>query len=175
LEEVITSNRKLAEENKKLREEHERNSKTHAEVLKRIEQRLESQGNAEAGNGTRRRFHRRRQTTRIVVPAACRRSIRKMYKVLAKKDDFHGFYLDEEVSSESNKIIFERVINQVLIEYGGPERCPWTRAIIEAALQRYYLSCYETRRLKSSSKYEDHKRKTRKSGRQREVAMYFAL
>lgn len=72
LEEVITSNRKLAEENKKLREEHERNSKNHAEVLKRIEQRLESQGNAEAGNGTRRRFHRRRQTTRIAVPAACR-------------------------------------------------------------------------------------------------------
>ena len=72
LEEVIASNRELAEENKKLREEHERNNKTHAEVLQRIEQRLESQGNAEAGNVTRRRFHRRRQTTRIVVPAACR-------------------------------------------------------------------------------------------------------
>jgi len=70
LEEMIKSNKKLAEENKKLREEHERNSKSHAEVLQRIEQRLENQGNAEAGNG--RRLHRRRQTTRIVVPAACR-------------------------------------------------------------------------------------------------------
>ena len=57
LEEVITSNRKLAEENKKLREEQERNNKTSAEVLKRIEQRLESQRNAEAGN--RRRCHHR--------------------------------------------------------------------------------------------------------------------
>jgi len=38
------------------------------------------------------------------------------------------------VSSESNKIIFERVINQVVLEYGGPERCPWTRAIIEGTL-----------------------------------------
>ena len=72
LEEVITSNRKLAEENKKLREEQERNNKTNAEVLKRIEQRLENQGKAEAGNVTRRHFHRRRQTTRIVVPVACR-------------------------------------------------------------------------------------------------------
>ena len=34
LEEVITSNRKLAKENMKVMEEHERNSKTHAEVLK---------------------------------------------------------------------------------------------------------------------------------------------
>ena len=33
LEEVITSNRKLAEENKKLREEQERNNKSHTEVL----------------------------------------------------------------------------------------------------------------------------------------------
>ena len=63
LEEVIASNRKLAEENKKLRKEHERNNKTHAEVLQRIEQQLESQGNAEAGNVIRRCFHRRRQTT----------------------------------------------------------------------------------------------------------------
>jgi len=38
------------------------------------------------------------------------------------------------VSSESNKIIFERVINQVVLEYGGPERCPRTRAIIEGTL-----------------------------------------
>ena len=36
LEEVITSNRKLAEENKKLREEHDKNNKTDAEVLKRL-------------------------------------------------------------------------------------------------------------------------------------------
>ena len=38
------------------------------------------------------------------------------------------------VSSENNKLIFERVINQVLLDYGGPERCPWTRAIIEGTL-----------------------------------------
>jgi len=36
LEGVITSNRKLAEENKKLREEHDKNNKTDAEVLKRL-------------------------------------------------------------------------------------------------------------------------------------------
>ena len=81
LEEVIASNRKLAEENKKLREEHERNNKTHAEVLQRIEQRLENQ-NAEAGNVVRRRFHRRRQTTRIVVPAACRVSEKSTPEIL---------------------------------------------------------------------------------------------
>ena len=71
LEEMIASNRKLAEENKKLREEHERNNKTHAEVLQQIEQQLESQGNAEAGNVTR-SFYRRRKTAQIVVSAACR-------------------------------------------------------------------------------------------------------
>ena len=38
------------------------------------------------------------------------------------------------VSSENNKVIFERVINQVLLDYWGPERCPWTRAIIEGTL-----------------------------------------
>jgi len=78
---MIKSNRKLAEENKKLREEHQRNGKNHAEVLKRIEQRLENQGNTEAGNGTRRRFHRRRQTTRIVVPAACRVSEKFIHEI----------------------------------------------------------------------------------------------
>ena len=81
LEEVITSNRKLAEENKKLREEQERNNKSHTEVLKRIEQRLESQGNAEGGNIPGRRFHRRRPTTRIVVPAACRVSSKLIHEV----------------------------------------------------------------------------------------------
>ena len=38
------------------------------------------------------------------------------------------------VSSENNTAIFDRVINQILLEYGGPERCPWTRAIIEGTL-----------------------------------------
>jgi len=38
------------------------------------------------------------------------------------------------VSSENNTAIFDRVINQTLLEHGGPERCPWTRAIIEGTL-----------------------------------------
>lgn len=38
------------------------------------------------------------------------------------------------VSSENNKAIIERVINQVLLENGGAERCPWTRAIVEGTL-----------------------------------------
>lgn len=91
-----------------------------------------------------------------------------MYKVLCRKEDFNGFYLDEDVSSENNTGIIERVIAQVLHEHGGQERCPWTRAIMEAALQRYFLSLNETRRLKNNAKYEEHKRMTRKSGRQRE-------
>ncbi|RMX40204.1 hypothetical protein pdam_00016554 [Pocillopora damicornis] len=50
-------------------------------------------------------------------------------------------------------------------------RCPWTKDIIEAALQRYFKMCLETHKLKSSNRYEAHKQKTRKSGRQREKLM----
>ncbi|CAH3118079.1 unnamed protein product, partial [Porites lobata] len=43
-------------------------------------------------------------------------SLRQIYKVLSKKEDFHGFYLDED--------IFQRVMAQVLHQHGGEERCP---------------------------------------------------
>ena len=40
----------------------------------------------------------------------------------------------KSISSQNNREIFQRVINQVLFEYGGLERCPWTRAITEGTL-----------------------------------------
>ena len=49
LEELISSNRDLAEENARLRQEHERASQQHADALKRIERRLDDGENVSAG------------------------------------------------------------------------------------------------------------------------------
>ncbi|XP_044168162.1 uncharacterized protein LOC122952187 [Acropora millepora] len=168
LEELIQSNRDLAAENEKLRQEHEKTSKHQAEALNRIEQRLKE---GETPGILRRRARpgaRAREARNIAVPAACRRSVRKLYRVLIKREDFDGFELDENANSDNNRGIMDRVIEQVLHEYGGQERCPWSRTIMQAALQRYFLSCHETRRLKTSHKYEEHKKKSRKNGRQKE-------
>ena len=48
LEELISSNRDLAEENARLRQEHERASQQHADALKRIERRLDDGENVSA-------------------------------------------------------------------------------------------------------------------------------
>lgn len=61
-----------------------------------------------------------------------------MYKLLLKKDDFSGFYLDEEINSDSNNILFEWTIEQAIHQQGGLEKCPWTKEVIEAALQIYF-------------------------------------
>lgn len=167
LEELIRSNRALASENEKLRQQQECSNKSNLEALQRIENRLET---GENGAKIHRRQNRQKRRT-IVVPPACRRAVRRIYKLIFKKDDFGGFYLDEEVNSDNNYGIFERTVEQVVHQQGGPEKCPWTKDIIEAALQRYFKTCLETHKLKSSNRYEAHKQKTRKSGRQREKLM----
>ncbi|CAH3166055.1 unnamed protein product [Porites lobata] len=120
LEELIQSNRKLAAENEKLRREHEAARRNQTQVLQRIEQRL----NEREAPGERHRSRRRAAAHIIAFPVACRRTLRQIYKVLSKKEDFHGFYLDEEVSSDNNATIFLRVMAQVLHQHGGEERCP---------------------------------------------------
>lgn len=170
LEELIRSNRELADENERLRTEHEKASKAQTEVLKRIEQRLnekEREGREAIPRGGH-RYRKRARRTVTAVPAACRRSLRKIYKVLCGKENFNGFHLDEVVSSENNVQIIERVISQALHQHGGQERCPWTRDTMKAALERYFLSLYGSQRLKNGAKYEAFKRRTRKNGRQRE-------
>ena len=68
LEELIQSNRKLAAENEKLRREHEAARRNQAQVLQRIEQRL----NEREAPGQRHRSKRRAAANTIAVPAACR-------------------------------------------------------------------------------------------------------
>lgn len=136
LEELIRSNHALASENVKLRQQQERSNKENSEALQRIEGRLQTVDNNAAN--VRRRQNRRQKRTTVVVPPACRRTVRRMYKLLLKKDDFSGFYLDEEINSDSNKILFERTIEQAIHQQGGPEKCPWTKEVIEAALQIYF-------------------------------------
>ncbi|KAK2546974.1 hypothetical protein P5673_033264 [Acropora cervicornis] len=174
LEELIQSNRDLAAENEKLRQEHEKTSKHQAEALNRIEQRLK-EGKLQAFSADEQDPGQEleKQGT-LPFPLLVERgtmgtrSVRKLYRVLIKREDFNGFELDENANSDNNRGIMDRVIEQVLHEYGGQERCPWSRAIMQAALQRYFLSCHETRRLKTSLKYEEHKKKSRKNGRQKE-------
>ncbi|XP_015764349.1 PREDICTED: uncharacterized protein LOC107343295 [Acropora digitifera] len=131
LEELIRSNRNLAAENEKLRQDHEKASKNQAEILQRIEERLHDREYVPRGGRHRSSPRRRGARNSVAIPAACRRSLRRMYKVLCRREDFNGFYLNEDVSSENNATIIERVIAQVLHEHGGQERCPWTRPIME--------------------------------------------
>ena len=78
LEELIQSNRNLVAENQKLREEHDQANKKQAEVLQRIEERL-NQRHADQriprgrSNPSRRRSNKARNTS---VPTACRVSIK---------------------------------------------------------------------------------------------------
>ncbi|KAK2555211.1 hypothetical protein P5673_023189 [Acropora cervicornis] len=59
------------------------------------------------------------------------RSVRKLYGVLIKREDFNGCELNENANSDNNRGIMDSVIEQVLHEYGGQERCPWSRAIMQ--------------------------------------------
>ena len=74
LEELIQSNRKLAAENEKLRREHEAARRNQAQVLQRIEQRL----NEREAPSQRHRSRRRAAANTIAVPAACRVIIKEM-------------------------------------------------------------------------------------------------
>lgn len=79
LEELIKSNRELADENERLRTEHEKASKAQTEVLKRIEQRLnekEREGREAIPRGGH-RYRKRARKTVTAVPAACRVSVKK--------------------------------------------------------------------------------------------------
>lgn len=42
-----------------------------------------------------------------------------------------SFPLLLSANSENNKKLFERVIQQVLHGFGGQEKCPWTRNVME--------------------------------------------
>ena len=42
-----------------------------------------------------------------------------------------SFLLLLSAKSENNKKIFEQVIQQVLHDFGGQEKCPWTRNVME--------------------------------------------
>lgn len=73
LGQLLNSNRQLAEENQKLREEHERSASRQAEVLQRIERRLQDQENQTAVGAGRPNGRSRRAKGRcIAVPPACR-------------------------------------------------------------------------------------------------------
>lgn len=79
LEELIQSNRNLAAENERLRQEHQLASKQHADVLNRIERRL-NENVALPGERNPHRRRSRRAVTRdnIIVPSICRVSTRKI-------------------------------------------------------------------------------------------------
>ena len=68
LVELIQSNRKLTAENEKLLREHEAARRNQAQVLQRIEQRL----NEREAPGQRHRSRHRAAANTIAVPAACR-------------------------------------------------------------------------------------------------------
>ena len=74
LEELIQSNRKLTAEIEKLRREHEATRRNQAQVLQRIEQRL----NEREAPSQRHRSRRRAAANTIAVPAACRVIIKEM-------------------------------------------------------------------------------------------------
>lgn len=97
-----------------------------------------------------------------------KRTLRKVFKTLATKDDFPGFYLTERVDSANNCHVLERVKLEIYHYVGGQDKCQWSDAQIEEAFKRYFLSTFETERKKEQGKYEEHKRLCRRQGRKRE-------
>ena len=47
---------------------------------------------------------------------------------------YYLYFFSFSVQIQTTTGIFDRVIEQFLHEYGGQERCPWSRAIMEAEL-----------------------------------------
>ena len=75
LEELIQSKSNLAEENERLRQEHQLASKQHADVLNRIERRLQENVTPP---GVRNQDRQRAATDNIIIPSTCRVSTRKI-------------------------------------------------------------------------------------------------
>ena len=49
----------------------------------------------------------------------------------------HGVCSCLRVNSDNNYGIFERTVEQVVHQQGGPEKCPWTKDIIEGSYHNH--------------------------------------
>jgi len=51
-----------------------------------------------------------------------------MYKALTQNEDFEGFKLGESFLSEANQNTTKTVIDAVMADNGGTDKCPWSTA-----------------------------------------------
>ncbi|XP_067025261.1 uncharacterized protein [Acropora muricata] len=170
LEQTLHKNQQMIAENQKLREEMKAKEEEHSKVLREVLTELKNIRQKEDNVANRVRPQLQRRRNKIQVPSTCRRTLRKVFKTLATKDDFPGFYLTERVDSANNCHVLERVKLEIYHYVGGQDKCQWSDAQIEEAFKRYFLSTFETERKKEQGKYEEHKRLCRRQGRKRESA-----
>ncbi|KXJ24282.1 hypothetical protein AC249_AIPGENE24561 [Exaiptasia diaphana] len=170
LEEISKANKNLIEENKKLTENVEKSDRNSRMALQDITSKLQK---IETPTAENRRCRRRRSAKerRGKVSPQCRRTTKKEYKTLLKKDDFAGFNLEESFDSESNTEIVDRVVAQLRHKFSGEDKVPWSRDDIDTVLQRYWLSLYEKEKKLANNKYDDHKKACRKNGRKTDVSI----
>ncbi|XP_035680560.1 uncharacterized protein LOC118418659 [Branchiostoma floridae] len=120
----------------------------------------------ESGDGRVPRGTKRRRRTASKVPHKCRDDVRKMYRVLVDgQNDFDGFDLTESVSSPTNDSVITALRAEVVKDYGGAEKCPFSPKEMRDAAVRYFRSQRDDKVRREKGKMTAHRASIRKRQR----------
>jgi len=76
--------------------------------------------------------------------------------------------MGESFSTEANQSATKTVIEAVVADHGGTNKCPWSTAELRGAAATYFKSLNDAAIRAKRGKKEDHKRLCRKQGRMRD-------
>ncbi|XP_068699765.1 uncharacterized protein [Montipora foliosa] len=163
-ERVISMLENVVNENRRLREMIETRDAEQERLLQRFSAKLDGDT---SGNSAVSRKRKRK----IAVPQQCRQDFRKMYKVMQKGEGFAGFVLSESVSSQQNEDATKAVIEAVVADQGGADKCPWSPAEMKSAAGTYFKSLSNALARTRKGKEEEHKTICRRQGRMRDKSL----
>ncbi|CAB3991969.1 Hypothetical predicted protein [Paramuricea clavata] len=112
-----------------------------------------------------------RQTggARIQVPKMCSNDVRRKIKILSESlDDEVALNINESSESNHNLAVCQQLTNELFLEYGGQEKCPWTCIQIKAAFKTYMKSKKAHAKRTLDGTNAAHVKKCRRSNRKRE-------
>ncbi|KAK2549433.1 hypothetical protein P5673_030108 [Acropora cervicornis] len=113
----------VVEENSRLRATIEARDAQQQRLFEELSLKLESTHSGQTKQS-------RKRTRPINVPQQCRQDFRKIYKALTNSDNesFQGFVMGESFSTEANQSATKTVIEAVVADHGGTNKCPWSTA-----------------------------------------------
>ncbi|XP_068710422.1 uncharacterized protein [Montipora foliosa] len=151
---------KVLTENRRLREAIEARDNEQRNMLQELASKMES--------GLPQERASRKRTRKIPIPQPCRQDFRKMYKALKGNEDFQHFKLDESFLANANQEATHRVIEAVVADHGGTNKCPWSAAEMKGAAATYFKSLCNASTRAKKGKLEAHRTLCRRQGRMRD-------